>query len=85
MCSWRDATVLATLDCFYNKNDVSAVLHGKHPQKIAEAWQQGNDSGLKGKEGNFSEEDRRVLWGSYYRYGRPMCRLLDQNLANKID
>jgi hypothetical protein len=67
MCSWRDSTVLATMDCFYNPTDISAVLHGKHPKTIADTWQKVNDSGLKGKEGKLSKEDRRVLWGSYYR------------------
>jgi hypothetical protein len=67
MCSWGDATVLATMDCFYNPTDISAGLHGKHPKTIADVWQKGNDSGLKGKEGKLSKEDRRVLWGSYYR------------------
>ena len=59
--SWRDSTLVATLDCFYDSNFSSA-------RKTAEEWQSKNDSEGIGPGGKFSKDDRRVLWGSYGEY-----------------
>ena len=53
--SWRDSTVVCTLDCFY----------GPGSKKTAENWHKINDEEGIGPNGKFSKEDRRVLWGSY--------------------
>jgi hypothetical protein len=52
---WRDQTMCMTIDNFHN------------PEKRAEAeaWQATNDKQAIGPDGLFSEEDRRVLWGSW--------------------
>jgi len=54
--SWRDSTIGADLNIFYN---------GEDSHKIALEWHQKNDMEAKGKEGRFCNEDRRFLWGSY--------------------
>ncbi|MCJ1405275.1 hypothetical protein MMC11_008502 [Xylographa trunciseda] len=59
--SWRDSTLVCTLDCFYDENDPDAL--GR-----ANDWQRGNDEGGVGPNGTFSKQDRRVLWGSYGSY-----------------
>ncbi len=53
--SWRDSTVVCTLDCFY----------GPDSKETAENWHKINDEEGIGPNGKFSKEDRRVLWGSY--------------------
>jgi hypothetical protein len=53
--SWRDSTLLCTLDCF----------HTPEAKLRAEDWQRGNDAEGIGPDGIFSKQDRRVLWGSY--------------------
>ncbi|KAL6228784.1 hypothetical protein BDW75DRAFT_246335 [Aspergillus navahoensis] len=53
--SWRDSTILCTLDCF----------HSSEGKSRAEDWQRGNDAEGIGPNGFFSKQDRRVLWGSY--------------------
>lgn len=60
--SWRDSTLVATLDCFY---DFKSFPYTK---ETAEEWQSKNDSEGIGPNGKFSKEDRRVLWGSYGEY-----------------
>ncbi|KAN0081853.1 hypothetical protein V8E54_003151 [Elaphomyces granulatus] len=56
--SWRDSTIVATLDCFHTPES----LHR------AEEWQKVNDEEGIGPKGIFSKQDRRVLWGSYGNY-----------------
>jgi hypothetical protein len=53
--SWRDSTVVCTLDCFYSPP----------AKKTAEEWHKINDAEGIGPDGIFSKQDRRVLWGSY--------------------
>ena len=53
--SWRDSTVVQTLDCF----------HWNSVKEAADSWQKENDEVGVGPGGIFSKEDRRVLWGSY--------------------
>jgi hypothetical protein len=53
--SWRDSTVVCTLDCFY----------GPGAKETAEEWHNINDAEGIGPNGKFSKQDRRVLWGSY--------------------
>jgi hypothetical protein len=54
--SWReDSTVCATLDNFHWSSMRDAAL----------SWQKENDQVGIGKDGIFSKQDRRVLWGSY--------------------
>ncbi|KAL5351769.1 hypothetical protein ACLOAV_003630 [Pseudogymnoascus australis] len=53
--SWRDSTLACTLDCFYSSS----------AKDRAEDWQKVNDHEGIGPNGTFSEQDRRVLWGSY--------------------
>lgn len=53
--SWRDSTLVATLDCFHDD---------KHKTR-AEDWEKVNDEEGIGPNGKFSKQDRRLLWGSY--------------------
>jgi FAD binding domain len=54
--SWRDSSIVCTLDCFYD---------GPEAKKEAIEWHKINDDEGIGPKGIFSKEDRRVLWGSY--------------------
>ena len=56
--SWRDSTMVATLDCF----------HDEDAKGRAEEWEKGNDEQGIGPHGKFSTQDRRLLWGSYGDY-----------------
>ena len=53
--SWRDTTLICTLDCF----------HEPAAAARAEDWEKVNDEEGVGPDGIFSKQDRRVLWGSY--------------------
>ncbi|KAH6901128.1 hypothetical protein BKA70DRAFT_1115034 [Coprinopsis sp. MPI-PUGE-AT-0042] len=53
--SWRDLSMCMTIDNF----------HKEAKKDEAEAWQKTNDKGAIGPNGLFSEEDMRVLWGSW--------------------
>ena len=53
--SWRDTTLICTLDCFH---EPSATTR-------ANDWEKVNDEEGIGANGIFSKQDRRVLWGSY--------------------
>ncbi|MCJ1459429.1 hypothetical protein MMC28_009807 [Mycoblastus sanguinarius] len=53
--SWRDSTLVCTLDCFHESNT----------KVRAEDWEKVNDEEGIGPNGKFSKQDRRVLWGSY--------------------
>ncbi|KAI9719583.1 MAG: hypothetical protein M1812_003354 [Candelaria pacifica] len=53
--SWRDSTLVATLDAF----------HSPSGKERAEDWEKVNDHEGIGPNGIFSKQDRRVLWGSY--------------------
>ena len=55
--SWRDTSVVQTLDCFHELGD-------KY-KEYAEKWQAKNDSVMVGPSSPFSKQDRRLLWGSY--------------------
>ncbi|GKT47689.1 FAD-linked oxidoreductase [Colletotrichum spaethianum] len=55
--SWRDSSVVQTLDCFHNPDEES--------KSYAQAWQTKNDAIMNGPQSPFSKQDRRVLWGSY--------------------
>ena len=55
--SWRDSTLVCTLDCFYNAKLPRA-------KQTAQEWQSTNDSEGIGPGKKFSN-DWRVLWGSY--------------------
>lgn len=59
--SWRDSTLCATLDCFYDP----AVPTSK---ATALAWHEKNEREACGPDGYFSKKDLRVLWGSYGGY-----------------
>ncbi|KAF4993356.1 hypothetical protein FGRMN_6544 [Fusarium graminum] len=60
--SWRDSTVLQTVDCWYrNRGEEKYELS----QKLANEWQTENDSVMIGADSCFSKTDRRVLWGSW--------------------
>ncbi|RKK10107.1 hypothetical protein BFJ66_g12145 [Fusarium oxysporum f. sp. cepae] len=60
--SWRDSTVLQTVDCWYlNINDPNH----KMSQNLANQWQNENDGVMIGAKSCFSKTDRRVLWGSW--------------------
>ena len=56
--SWRDSSIIATLDCFYDEDH----------QTRAQDWEKVNDEEGIGPNGKFSKQDRRVLWGSYGNY-----------------
>ncbi|GJD05404.1 FAD binding domain-containing protein [Colletotrichum higginsianum] len=55
--SWRDSSVVQTLDCFHNPDEES--------RRYAQDWQNKNDTVMIGPRSPFSKQDRRVLWGSY--------------------
>ncbi|KAK6209903.1 fad binding domain-containing protein [Colletotrichum tabaci] len=55
--SWRDSSVVQTLDCFHNPDEES--------RQYAQDWQNKNDTVMIGPRSPFSKQDRRVLWGSY--------------------
>lgn len=55
--SWRDSTVVQTLDCFHDEGD--------QYRKYALEWQKNNDALMIGPKSPFSKQDRRVLWGSW--------------------
>ncbi|RKL33076.1 hypothetical protein BFJ72_g10092 [Fusarium proliferatum] len=60
--SWRDSTVLQTVDCWYlNRTDPNY----KKPLELANEWQAKNDSVMIDANSCFSKTDRRVLWGSW--------------------
>ncbi|KAK2041095.1 FAD binding domain-containing protein [Colletotrichum somersetense] len=59
--SWRDSSVVQTLDCFHNPDEESKAY--------AKAWQAKNDAVMVGPQSTFSKQDRRVLWGSYGDWG----------------
>ncbi|SCV49930.1 related to 6-hydroxy-D-nicotine oxidase [Fusarium fujikuroi] len=60
--SWRDSTVLQTVDCWYlNRTDPNY----KKSLEFANEWQAKNDSVMIGANSCFSKTDRRVLWGSW--------------------
>jgi hypothetical protein len=56
--SWRDSTICATLDCFYEAGY----------RETAEEWHRVNEEEGIGPNGIFSKQDRRVLWGSFGEY-----------------
>ncbi|KAJ5691326.1 hypothetical protein N7488_012061 [Penicillium malachiteum] len=55
--SWRDSSVVQTLDCFHDP--------GIKYKQYAERWQAKNDTLMVGPSSSFSRQDRRLLWGSY--------------------
>ncbi|KAK1623839.1 FAD binding domain-containing protein [Colletotrichum phormii] len=55
--SWRDSSVVQTLDCFHEPDEQS--------RKLAQSWQDKNDQIMNGPDSLFSKKDRRLLWGSY--------------------
>ena len=59
--NFRDTTVCATLDCFYDP-----LVPGS--KATAEAWHNKNEAEALGPNGCFSKKDLRVLWGSYGGY-----------------
>lgn len=56
--SWRDSTLCATMDVFYQK-EYKSVAEDWHTVTIQEAV---------GKTGKFSNQERHVLWGSFGDY-----------------
>ena len=57
--SWRrDSTFVCTMDVFYDPKKSSRA------KKTAEEWVEKNDEEGVGKNGKYSKEDRRLLWGS---------------------
>jgi hypothetical protein len=56
--SWRDSTILCTMDCF----------HEPWAKETAVEWQNTNDAEGVGPNGIFSKQDRRFLWGCYGDY-----------------
>ena len=64
--SYRDSTVVATLDAFHRpENKFDALI-----------WQLNNDA-LFGQKGLFTDKDRRVLWGSYSQFEDPKDFIMD--------
>ena len=69
--SWRDTTMVATLDCFYRPPS-HLLRRSKGPYAATLKWQFENDLGMgPGGAGKFTDQDRRVLWGSYFRFEDP--------------
>ncbi|KAI1043114.1 hypothetical protein LB505_006934 [Fusarium chuoi] len=60
--SWRDFTVLQTVDCWYlNRTDPNY----RKSLGLANDWQAKNDSVMIGANSCFSKTDKRVLWGDW--------------------
>ncbi|KAI9727970.1 MAG: hypothetical protein M1828_005375 [Chrysothrix sp. TS-e1954] len=62
--SWRDSTFCCTMDCFHEDSDAA--------REFARQWQRENDLIAHGDAqtpGLYSDQDRRVLWGSYSKEG----------------
>ncbi|KAE9373220.1 FAD-binding domain-containing protein [Stipitochalara longipes BDJ] len=62
--SWRDATVVATVDCFY----APTAQDGTVPKETAQKWHEQNEKeavSSKDHAGKFTDVDQRVLWGSF--------------------
>lgn len=79
--SWRDSTVVQTLDCFHDPGD-------KYRQ-YALNWQKDNDAIMVGRSSPFSKQDKRVLWGSYgdWDLGKPeiwKCYYEDEQKYQKL-
>lgn len=55
--SWRDSTMVQTMDCFH---DAADQYH-----QYALNWQKDNDAAMIGPKSTFSQQDRRLLWGSW--------------------
>lgn len=53
--SWRDTTIVASLDCFYKSGAKARAVQ----------WQAVNDQMMAGPDSPYSQTDRRFLWGSY--------------------
>jgi len=56
--SWRDGTIICTLDVFYKPGN----------EKEARDWHDANEKEVFGKNGVFSTKDMRPLWGSFGEY-----------------
>jgi hypothetical protein len=60
--SWRDSTVLQTVDCWYlNSTDPKY----KQSQDLANEWRAEMDSVMTGATSCFSKTDQSVLWGDW--------------------
>ncbi|KAK7421104.1 hypothetical protein QQZ08_010108 [Neonectria magnoliae] len=55
--SWRDSTMVQTMDCFHDPGDTYL--------KYAQDWQAANDKLMIAPDSTFSQQDKRLLWGSY--------------------
>ncbi|KAH7161894.1 hypothetical protein EDB81DRAFT_925708 [Dactylonectria macrodidyma] len=55
--SWRDSTVVQTMDCFHDADD--------QYHEYAVEWQKNNDTIMIGPQSTFSQQDKRLLWGSW--------------------
>lgn len=55
--SWRDSTMVQTVDCFHDPAD--------QYHQYALDWQKNNDAIMIGPKSTFSQQDRRLLWGSW--------------------
>jgi len=77
--SWRDSTLCAMLDCFYDPKVPSS-------KATAEAWHKQNEAESFGPDGVFSKRDLRVLWGSFGGYSlhedRATC--FDENSYERL-
>lgn len=71
--SWRDSTVLQTVDCWYLPEDKENPKLSKDSKDLANKWQSENDAAMIGKSSYFSKTNRRVLWGSWgdWDMGKP--------------
>ena len=71
--SWRDSTVLQTVDCWYLAEDKENPELSQDSKDLANKWQSENDAAMIGKSSYFSKTDRRVLWGSWgdWNMGKP--------------
>lgn len=63
--SWRDSSLVCTLDCFYDDG-----IDGT--RETATEWQRVNDLEGIGPNGKFSKEDRRLLWGESFSLSSPL-------------
>jgi len=64
--SWRDSTMVATLDCYYAPTAPNNLV----PEDVAKAWFQVNEEEAvtqlgSSVKGTFTDKDKRMLWGSF--------------------
>ena len=69
--SWRDSTIIQTLDAFHRRDSKQSALN----------WQAENDAHFA-MPGTFTDRDRRVLWGSYTKFHKTQEEYIMDNVKH---